>query len=331
VVLEKKIGARPRLQNRGLTPIFALCLAGAAHAQYPVKPIRIIVAYTPAGTTDILARAIGQKFTETWKQPVIVENRPGANGNIGTEAAAKAPADGYTLLMGTAGTHSVNPGLYPKLPYDPVKDFAPVSLTAIVPNILVVHNSLPAKNVQELIAYAKKNPGKLSFGSPGIGSTGHLSTELFKSLAGIDMVHVAYKGSAPTLQDLMGGQVQVVIDNIPPYLPHVKAGKIRALAVTPGRRSPAIPDLPTMAEAGVKGYEASTWFALFAPADTPQEIVDKLSEETRRILALPDVREKLLSLGAQPSGSTPQELARFVESEIAKWGRVIRSANVTLQ
>ena len=233
--------------------------------------------------------------------------------------------------MGTAGTHAVNPGLYPKLPYDPVKDFAAVSLTAIVPNILVVHNSLPAKNVQELIAYAKKNPGKLSFGSPGIGSTGHLSAELFKSLAGIDMVHVAYKGSAPTLQDLMGGQVQVVIDNIPPYLPQVKAGKIRALAVTPGKRSPAIPDLPTMAEAGVKGYEASTWFALFAPVDTPQEIVDKLSEETRRILALPDVREKLLSLGAQPSGSTPQELARFVESEIAKWGRVIRSANVTLQ
>ena len=314
-------------------PILLLCCACAAHAQgqYPVRPIRIIVAYTPAGTTDILARALGQKFTEAWKQPVIVDNRPGANGNIGTEVAAKAPADGYTLLMATAGTHGVNPGLYPKLPYDAVKDFAPISLTALVPNILVVNNALPVKNVQELIAYAKKNPGKLSFGSPGIGSTGHLSAELFKALAGIDMVHVAYKGSAPTLQDLMGGQVQVVIDNIPPYLPHVKAGKIRALAVTPAKRSPAAPELPTMAEAGVKGYDAASWFGLLAPAGTPADIVGQLSEETRRILNMPDVREKLLALGAQPAGSTPEEFARFIDAEIAKWNRVIRSANVTLQ
>ena len=324
----------PLIGNRGLPAVAMLaCCAFAAHAQvqYPVKPIRIIVAYTPAGTTDILARAIGQKFTEAWKQPVIVENRPGANGNIGTEVAAKAPPDGYTLLMGTAGTHGVNPGLYPKLPYDAVKDFAPISLTAVVPNILVVTNALPVKNVQELIAYAKKNPGKLTFGSPGIGSTGHLSAELFKTLAGIDMTHVAYKGSAPTLQDLMGGQIQVVIDNIPPYLPQVKAGKIRALAVTPAKRSPAAPELPTMAEAGVKGYDAASWFGLLAPAGTPPEIVAQLSEETRRILNLPDVREKLLSLGAQPAGSTPEEFARFIDAEIAKWGRVIRSANVTLQ
>ena len=321
--------------KRGLSPIaiVLLCFACATQAQgqYPAKPIRIIVAYTPAGTTDILARAIGQRFTETWKQPVIVDNRPGANGNIGTEVAAKAPADGYTLLMATAGTHGVNPGLYPKLPYDAVKDFAPISLTALVPNILVVNNTLPVKNVQELVTHAKKNPGKLSFGSPGIGSTGHLSAELFKTLAGIDMVHVAYKGSAPTLQDLMGGQVQVVIDNIPPYLPHVKAGKIRALAVTPAKRSPAAPELPTMAEAGVKGYDAASWFGLLAPAGTPPEIVGQLSEETRRILNMPDVREKLLSLGAQPAGSTPDEFARFIDAEIAKWNRVIRSANVTLQ
>ena len=338
-----KLEDRMRSVNRGdsfpgkggLSPIaiVLLCCACVTHAQaqYPVKPIRIIVAYTPAGTTDILARAIGQRFTETWKQPVIVDNRPGANGNIGTEVAAKAPADGYTLLMATAGTHGVNPGLYPKLPYDAVKDFAPISLAAVVPNILVVNNTLPVKNVQELVTYAKKNPGKLSFGSPGIGSTGHLSAELFKTLAGIDMVHVAYKGSAPTLQDLMGGQVQVVIDNIPPYLPHVKAGKIRALAVTPAKRSPAAPDLPTMAEAGIKGYDAASWFGLLAPAGTPPEIVGQLSEETRRILSMPDVREKLLSLGAQPAGSTPDEFARFIDAEIAKWNRVIRSANVTLQ
>ena len=330
-----RVAVGSQLRICGLSLLLSLGIAGAAQAQaqgqYPAKPIRIIVAYTPAGTTDILARAIGQKLTEAWKQPVIVDNRPGANGNIGTEAAAKSPADGYTLLMGTAGTHGVNPGLYPKLPYDAVKDFAPISLTAIVPNILVVHSSLPVKNVQELVAYAKKNPGKLSFGSPGVGSTGHLSSELFKTLAGINMVHVAYKGSAPTLQDLMGGQIQIVIDNIPPYLPHVKAGKIRALAVTPAKRSPAAPDLPTMAEAGVKGYDAASWFGLLAPAGTPAEIVERLSEETRRILNLPDVRDKLLSLGAQPAGSTPEEFTRFIESEIAKWDRVIRSANVTLQ
>ena len=306
------------------------CAGAVAQGAYPAKPIRIIVAYTPAGTTDILARAIGQKLTEAWSQPVIVDNRPGANGNIGTEVAAKAPADGYTLLMATAGTHAINPTLYPKLPYDAIKDFAPISRVAIVPNIVVVSNALPVKNVAELITYAKANPDKLSHGSPGIGSTGHLSAELFKTMTGIRMTHIAYKGSAPTLQDLMSGQVQVVIDNIPPYLPQVKAGKIRALAVTPAKRSPAAPELPTVDEAGVKGYEASTWFGLFAPAGTPAAVVAKLSAETRRILDLPDMRDRLLGLGAQPAGNTPEEFARFVQGEIAKWAKVIRDANVTL-
>ncbi len=306
------------------------CAGAAAQGTYPAKPIRIIVAYTPAGTTDILARAIGQKFTEAWSQAVIVDNRPGANGNIGTEVAAKAPADGYTLLMATAGTHAINPTLYPKLQYDAVKDFAPISRVAIVPNIMVVTSALPVKNVAELITYAKANPGKLSHGSPGIGSTGHLSAELFKTMTGIRMTHIAYKGSAPTLQDLMSGQVQVVFDNIPPYLPQVKAGKIRALAVTPAKRSPAAPELPTVDEAGVKGYEASTWFGLFAPAGTPEAVVAKLSAETRRILDLPDMRDRLLGLGAQPAGTTPEEFAQFVQSEIAKWAKVIRDANVTL-
>jgi tripartite-type tricarboxylate transporter receptor subunit TctC len=261
---------------------------------------------------------------------VIVDNRPGANGNIGTEAAARAPADGYTLLMGTAATHGVNPSLYPKLQFDAVRDFAPISLTAVVPNILVVANSVPVKNVQELITYAKANPGKLSHGSPGIGSTGHLSAELFKSMAGISMSHVPYKGSAPTLQDLMGGQIQVVIDNIPPYLPHVKAGKIRALAVTPAKRSPAAPELPTLEEAGLKGYDASSWFGLFAPANTPSEIVTKIAAESQRILNLPDVRDRLLGLGAQPVGNTPAEFAKFVQDEINKWAGVVRAANVKL-
>ena len=302
-----------------------------AQSPYPSKQIQIIVAYTPAGTTDILARTLGQKFTEAMGQPVLVNNRPGANGNIGTEVAAKAPADGYTLLMGTAGTHAINPTLYPKLPYDASKDFVAVSLVAVVPNIVVVANSLPVKNLQELIAYAKANPGKLTHGSPGVGSTGHLSAELFKSMTGVRMEHVAYKGSAPTLQDLMSGQIQVVFDNIPPYLPQVKAGKIRALAVTAGERSPAAPELPTVEEAGVKGYQASTWFGLFAPAGTPAAIVQKLSAETQRALQSADVRERLLGLGAQPVGSSPEEFARFARDEVAKWAKVIRSANVTAQ
>ena len=313
----------------GIAALIA-CAPASAQSAYPAKAMRIIVAYTPAGTTDILARALGQKFTEAFSQPVIVDNRPGANGNIGTEIAAKAPADGYTLLMATAATHAINPTLYPKLQYDAANDFAPISLVATVPNIVVVANSVPAKNLKELIAYAKANPGKLAHGSPGIGSTGHLSAELFKSMTGITMTHVAYKGSAPTLQDLMSGQLQVVIDNIPVYLPQVKAGKIRALAVTTAKRSPAAPELPTVDEAGVKGYEASTWFALFAPAGAPAEVVAKLSGETQRILNLPDVRDRLLGLGAQPAGCTPEELAAFVKSETAKWAKVIRSANVTL-
>ena len=308
----------------------SLCSNASAQPAYPNKPIRIIVAYTPAGTTDILARALGQKFTEAWSQPVLVDNRPGANGNIGTEVAAKATADGYTLLMGTAATHGVNPSLYAKLQFDAVKDFAPISLTAVVPNILVVNNALPVKSMRELVTYAKANPGKLAHGSPGLGSTGHMSAELFKSMTGVQITHVPYKGSAPTLQDLIGGQIQVVIDNIPPYLPQVQAGKIRALAVTTAKRSPAAPDLPTMEEAGLKGYDASSWFGLFAPAGTPRDVVTKISVESQRILNLPDVRERLLGLGAQPVGGTPEEFARFVQSEIAKWAGVIRAANIKL-
>jgi len=315
------------------TAIVAACVVSApalAQTAYPTKTIRIIVPYTPAGTTDILARAMSQKFTEAWSQPIIVDNRPGANGNIGTEVAAKAPPDGYTLLMATAGTHGTNPGLYPKLPFDAVKDFAPISLAAVVPNIVVVANSVPAKNLKDLIAYVKANPGKLSHGSPGQGSTGHLSTELLKTMTGAVMTHVPYKGSAPALQDLVGGQLQVVIDNIPPYLPQVKAGKIRALAVTSAKRSPAAPELPTVEEAGVKGYEASSWFGLMAPAGTPADIVAKIAAESQRMLQTPDMRERLLALGAQPVGNTPDEFAKFVRDEIAKWGAVIKNAGVTL-
>ncbi|MGZ5233329.1 MAG: Bug family tripartite tricarboxylate transporter substrate binding protein, partial [Burkholderiales bacterium] len=259
------------------TIMAAATLVAAAHGvafaaqAYPTRPIRIVVAYTPAGATDILARVIGQKMNEAWGQPVIIENRPGANGNIGTEYAAKAAPDGHTFLMTTAGPHGINPSLYRKLGYDAVKDFTAVSLVALVPNILVVSNALPVKNVKELIAYAKANPGKLSYGSPGAGSTAHLSMELFKSMTGTNLVHVPYKGSAGVLTDVMGGQIAATMDNMPAYLPQVKAGKIRALAVTPNKRSPAAPDIPTVAEAGVPGYNSSAWFGLVAPAATPKD------------------------------------------------------------
>jgi len=276
----------------------------SSYAAYPEKPIRIVVAYTPAGATDILARTVGQKLNEVWGQPVIIDNRPGANGNIGTEYAAKATPDGYTILMVTAGTHGINPSLYRKLGFDAVKDFEAVSLVAMVPNIFVVNNSLPAKDVREFIAYAKANPGKLNYGSPGNGSTAHLSMELFKSMTGIQMVHIPYKGSAGVLADLIGGQIVATMDNMPPYLPQVKAGKIRALAVSPAKRSAAAPDIPTVAESGVPGYDSGAWFGLVAPAHTPKDVVNKLSRETARILQLADVRARLTDLGAEPVGGT---------------------------
>ena len=317
-----------------LSIVALLASTMAAIAQptaYPTKPIRIVVAYTPAGATDILARTIGQKLTEAWGQAVIIDNRPGANGNIGTEYAAKATPDGYTLLMVTAGTHGINPGLYRKLGFDAVKDFAPVSLVAMVPNVFVVNNGVPSKDLKEFIAYAKANQGKLNYGSPGNGSTAHLSMELFKSMTGIQMVHVPYKGSAGVLADLIGGQIVVTMDNMPPYVPQVKAGKIRALAVSPARRSPALPDVPTVAEAGVSGYDSGAWFGLVAPANTPKDLVAKLSRETARILKLPDVSARLADLGAEAVGSTPEQFSAHIKAEIAKWAKVIRDANVELQ
>ncbi|MBI2289979.1 MAG: tripartite tricarboxylate transporter substrate binding protein [Betaproteobacteria bacterium] len=313
------------------------CIALAAAGQvlaadaYPSKPIRIIVAYTPAGTTDILARIIGQKMTESWGQPVIVENRPGAAGNIGTELAAKSTPDGYTLLMGTSGTHGINVNLYRNLSWHSLRSFAPISLVAMVPNIMVVNNAVPVKNVKELIAYAKANRGKINYGSPGYGSTAHLSMELFKSMTGTDLVHIPYKGSAGVLADVMGGQISVTIDNMPVYLPQVKAGKIRALAVSPAKRSPAAPDLPTIAESGVPGYDSGAWFGLLAPAGTPKAIVDRLSIETVRILRLADVSGRISELGAEPAGGTPEQFSALIKSEIAKWAKVIKEAKVELQ
>ncbi len=311
-------------------------LPGMAAAQpaltnFPAKPIRIIVAYTPAGATDILARTVGQKMSEAFGQPVIVDNRPGANGNIGTDVAAKATPDGHTLLMVTAGSHGINPSLYRKLPWDAMKDFTPVSLTAMVPNIMVVNNSVPAKSVKEFIAYLKAHPNKFNYGSPGNGSTAHLSQELFKTMTGTSMQHIPYKGSAGVLADVIGGQIIVTIDNMPPYLPQVKAGKLRALAVSTAKRSPAMPDLPTISEASVPGYNTSAWFGLVAPAGTPKTAVDKLATEQQRILKLADVNERLSMLGAEPVGDRPEQFAAHIKAEIAKWAKVIKDANVELQ
>jgi tripartite-type tricarboxylate transporter receptor subunit TctC len=305
--------------------------AGAQPPGYPVRPVRIIVAYTPAGTTDILARLVAQKITDAWGQSVIVENRPGANGNIGTEIAARATPDGYTLLMGTSATHAINNTLYPKLAWHAQKDFAPISLVAVVPNLLVVNNALPVKSVKDLIAYANANPGKLTFGSPGNGSTAHLSVEFFKALTGTNMVHVPYKGSAGVLADVTSGQISLTMDNMPVYLPHARSGKIRALAVSSAQRAPAAPDIPTVAEAGVPGFDAQAWFGLFAPTRTPRAIVDKLAAETARIVKLPDVHERMSALGGQLVGSTPAEFAKFIDSETVKWRKVISTAGVKLE
>jgi tripartite-type tricarboxylate transporter receptor subunit TctC len=313
--------------SAAVAAMLLLASAGALAAEpYPSKPIKLIVPFPAGGTTDLVARTVGQEMTKTWGQQVVVENRPGAGGNIGSEAAAKSPADGYTLLMGTVGTHGINPSLYKKLPYDAVKDFAPITLATSGPNILVVHPSLPAKSVKELIAYAKANPGKLNFASSGNGTSIHLCGELFKTKTGVQMTHVPYKGSAPALTDLIGGQVQLMFDNMPSAWPHVKTGKLRALAVTTAKRSQTAPDLPTIAESGVPGFDATSWFGLLAPAGTPKEIVTKLNKEAVRILKMPEVKERLLAQGAEPVGNSPEQFAAHIKAEIEKWRKVVEAS-----
>jgi tripartite-type tricarboxylate transporter receptor subunit TctC len=299
-------------------------LCGAASAQsFPNKPIRLVVTFPAAGAPDILARLFADKAQ--FGQPVVVDNVPGAGGNIGADKVAKAPADGHTLVMGTVGTHAINGGLYAKMPYDMVKDFAPVAHVASAPNLLVVTNDLPVKNVAELIAYLKANPNKLSFGSPGIGSSVHVSGELFKSLTGTNMQHVPYKGRQFAIPDLVGGQIQLMFDNMPSALPMAREGKIRALAQTTATRSPAAPDVPTVAET-VPGFEATTWFAVFAPAGTPRDVVQRINAEMQRVFKLPDVVEKLKTLGLEPWISSPEELAKLQANEIVKWAKVVKES-----
>ena len=312
----------------------AFCATGQAQAQaagnYPSKPIHIVVTFTSGGAPDILARLIGEKLSATWGQPVIVDNKPGAGGNIGADFVAKAAPDGYNLVLGTVGTHSINGALYKNMPYDMVKDFTPVTLLASTPNMLVINNDVPAKNLNEFIALGKKE-GKMTFASSGSGTSIHVSGELFKTMTGIDMQHIPYKGRASAIPDLLGGRVTMMFDNMPSSLPLVREGKLRALGVTSAKRSPAAPDIPTLAEAGLPGFEAVSWFAMFAPANTPAPVVDKLQAEISKILKSPEVSKKLLDLGLEPSGSTPAELAAYQKNEIAKWSKVVKDSGAKVE
>jgi len=306
--------------------LVATAPAAAQVASYPTKPVRLVVPFPAGGTTDLLARAVAQKLSETWGQQIIVDNRPGAGGNIGSELVAKAPPDGYTLLMGTVGTHAINPSLYAKMPYNHIKDFTPVILVAGVPNVLVVNPSLPVNSVQELIAYGKANPNKLNFASSGNGTSIHLSGELFRTMTGVQMTHVPYKGSSPALTDLIGGQVQLMFDNLPSSLQFIKAGKLRALAVTSLARSQALPDVPTLAESGLPGFEASSWFGVLAPAGTPADIVAKLNGAVAAWLASPAAKEQLAAQGAIPAGGSPDAFVKHIADESAKWAKVVKAS-----
>jgi tripartite-type tricarboxylate transporter receptor subunit TctC len=307
----------------------ALAFAVRAQGAWPGKPVRIVVPFAPGGTTDILARALAPELSRVFGQQFIVDNKPGAGGNVGAEQVARSAPDGYTLLMGTVGTHGINQSLYPKLPFDPIKDFAPVTLVAGVPNVLVMN---PAKaeaekinSVADLIRYAKAHPGKLNMASSGNGTSIHLSGELFKSMTGTFMLHFPYRGSGPALLDLIGGTMDLMFDNLPSAMPQIKAGKLKALAVTSAQRSAALPDVPTIAEAGpVKGFDASSWFGLLAPAGTPAEIVNKLQQESAKALGTPALKERLLAQGAIPSGMPPAEFAAYIAAETKKWAQVVK-------
>ena len=307
--------------------------ATAAQAQaYPARPIRFVVPYAPGGPLDLIARAIGQKLTEATGQPVVVDNKPGAGGNIGADIVAKAAPDGYTIVMGAVATHAINPTLYPKIPYDPVKDFTPVAMVAVVPNVLVVNPALPVKSVKELIDFAKARPSYLNFASGSSGSTGHLAGELFNALAGVQMVHIPYKGGAPAMADLLAGQVQLMFDNLANALPQVKAGKLRALAVTTAQRSAFAPDLPTLAEAGVPGFDLTTWFGIFLPGNAPRDIVLRLNTEINKALSAPDMKDRLEKMGAEPpANNTPERFAAFIKVEFDKYARVIKASGAKVE
>lgn len=303
-----------------------VCSFSAQAANYPSKPIRMIVPFAAGGTSDTIARLLSDKMSQQLNVPVVVENKAGAGGNIGSEIVARADADGYTMLMGTVATHGINASLYKSIPFDPVKDFKPITLIASTPSVLLVNPSVPASSVKQLIDYAKANPGKLNFGSSGNGSSHHLAGELFNSMAGTEMKHIPYRGTAAAQTDLIGGQIQVLFDTLPAAMPHVKGGKVKALAVSSPQRDPALPDLPSIAEAGVSGYEVGSWYGLLFPAGTSDEIVNRMSTVVTNIIKTPEVSDRLSALGATPVASTAPEFASHITKEQAKWAAVIQQA-----
>jgi tripartite-type tricarboxylate transporter receptor subunit TctC len=308
------------------------CAATLSFGQeFPGKPVRFVVGFTPGGPSDILARALGQKLGERWNQQVVIENRPGAGGNVAAEAVARSAPDGYTWLLGNNSILATNQTLYGRLGYDPVKDFAPVSLVAVQPNILVVNPAVPANSVAELISLARKHPGKLNYASSGSGAAAHLAGELFKTMAGVDLVHVPYKGAQPALTDVIAGQVQIMFATSASVIPFIKAGKLRALAVTTARRSPSVPELPTVSEAGVPGFEAITWHGVVVPAATPAPRIERLNRDIVGVLALPDLRERLAALGAEVMAGSPAEFADYIASEIPKWAKVVRDSGARIE
>jgi len=311
-----------------LIALVCFAFAGSAFAQFPDRPVKIVAPSTPGDAPDVIARALADKLGAALGQPVVVENKPGAGGVVGSEFVAKAPADGYTLIMGNAGSHGINAALYANLPYDPVRDFAPVALVSTAPNVMVVNPSVPATTVTEFIAYAKANPNKLNYASGGNGSSAHLSAELFKQMAGIEMMHIPYKGASPAIADVIAGNAQVFIGNLPPVLPQIKAGKLRALGVTTLTRSAELPDVPTIAEAGLPGFETVAWFGVFAPAATPRPIVMRLNGEINRIVATPEFRETLAKLGTTPAPGTPDTYATLIAADVAKWKRVVATGKI---
>ena len=316
-----------------LVVVALLCSTSSAHAQtaYPARPIRFVVPFTPGGSGDVFARPIAQKMSESLGQQVIVENRPGSGGVIGSEVVAKAPPDGYTIMMGLTANVVINPALYAKLPYDPARDFAPVTLVATGPYVLVVPPSLPASNVKQLLALARARPGELAYVSFGSGSMGHLAGELFSSMAGVKLLHVPYKTLGQGLTDLVSGQVQLLFHGIASAQPHVRSGKLRAIAVSGAKRSPAMPQVPTVSESGVKGFEVTGWYGVFVPAGTPQDIIGRLHKEVVRALSLPDVRERLSTEGAELVGNSPAEFDAFVRRELPKWAKIVKLSGAKVE
>lgn len=320
-----------KMINRILVAGALACTAfGAAADNYPSRPIKWVVPFTPGGAMDSMARTLGEKMAQSMGQPVVIENRPGAGGTIGSSMVAKADPDGYTMMIVSIG-HAVNPALYPKLSYDGIKSFEPVSLIGIVPNVLVAHSASKFNSVNELITQARAQPGKITYASAGTGTTIHLAAELFNSMANVDILHVPYKGSAPAVTDLLGRQVDIMFDSVSSAKPHIDSGRLKAIAVTTSKRSTALPNVPTVAEAGLKGYELNGWYAVFVPAGTPRPVVDRLNGEIVKALKQPDVAKRFAQLGAEPVGSSPEELGKYLRTETARWAEVVRTRNITAE